>query len=137
MLTKLAAQHNRQRKTKSISDARYEFRWDKINAAAPADLGEPATWLLIGENGEAVHPLVDALTALGRPHRILGLPASDTDEQELTVALHAAAGESPTLRIVHVAALGADAGAVDAVAVAGATHGAERNPAALPRRGRR
>jgi acyl transferase domain-containing protein/NADPH:quinone reductase-like Zn-dependent oxidoreductase/acyl carrier protein len=109
VLTKVAAQHNAQRKTKSISDARYEFRWDKINAAAPADLGEPATWLLIGENGDAVQPLVDALTALGQPHRILGLPASDTDEQELTVALRAGADESPTLRILHVAALEADA----------------------------
>ena len=63
VLTKVAAQHNAQRKTKSISDARYEFRWDKINAAAPADLGEPATWLLIGENGDAVQPLIEALTA--------------------------------------------------------------------------
>ncbi|MGC2565069.1 MAG: SDR family NAD(P)-dependent oxidoreductase, partial [Mycobacterium sp.] len=106
VLTKVAAQHNAQRKTKSISDARYEFRWDKINAAASdAKAGEAATWLLIGGNDEAAHPLVEALTELGQQHRILGLPASDTDEQELTAALRAAADESPTLRIVHVAAL--------------------------------
>ncbi len=108
VLTKVAAQHNAQRKTKSISDARYEFRWDKINAAAPADLGEPATWLLIGENGDAVHPLIEALAAAGQQHRILGLPGSDADEQELTAALRAAAEESPALRIVHVAALEGD-----------------------------
>jgi acyl transferase domain-containing protein/NADPH:quinone reductase-like Zn-dependent oxidoreductase/acyl carrier protein len=108
VLTKVAAQHNAQRKTKSISDARYEFRWDKINAVAPADLGEPATWLLIGDNGEAVHPLIEALAAAGQQHRILGLPSSDADEQELTAALRAAAEESPALRIVHVAALEGD-----------------------------
>src|SRR5580693_5029369 len=97
VLTKVAAQHNAQRKTKSISDARYEFRWDKVNAAASdAKAGEAATWLLIGANDEAAHPLVEALTALGQQHRILGLPASDTDEQELTAALRAAADESPT-----------------------------------------
>ena len=36
------------------------------------------------------------------------MPASDTDEQELTAALGAAAEESPTLRIVHVGAIGSD-----------------------------
>ncbi len=110
VLTKVAAQHNAQRKTKSISDARYEFRWDKINAAASdGKAAEPASWLLIGEDGDAVRPLIEALTALGQQHRILGLPTSDTDEQELTAALRAAADESPALRIVHVAALEADA----------------------------
>ena len=110
VLTKLAAQHNAQRKTKSIADARYEFRWDKINAAASdAKAGEAATWLLIGGDDDAAHPLVEALTALGQQHRILGLPASDTDEQELTAALRAAAEESPALRIVHVGAIGSDA----------------------------
>ena len=109
VLTKVAAQHNAQRKTKSISDARYEFRWDKINAAASnRTAAEPATWLLIGENGDAVGPLIEALTALGQQHRMLGLPTSDADEQELTAALRAAADESPALRIVHVAALEAD-----------------------------
>ena len=70
--------------------------------------GEAATWLLIGGDDDAAHPLVEALTARGHQHRILGLPASDADEQELTAALRAAAEESPTLRIVHVAALEAD-----------------------------
>ncbi|HUB53732.1 MAG TPA: type I polyketide synthase, partial [Mycobacterium sp.] len=107
VLTKLAAQHNRQRKTKSISDVRYEFRWDKLNAA-PSDATEPATWLLIGDNGDAIAPLVEALTARGDQHRILELPASDADEQELTSALRAAAEESPVLRILHVAAIEAD-----------------------------
>ncbi|MDT5229152.1 MAG: hypothetical protein QOH94_2945, partial [Mycobacterium sp.] len=108
VLTRVAAQHNAQRKMKSIADARYEFRWDKVNAAAPADLGAAATWLLIGDNGDAVQPLIEALAAAGAQHRLLGLPASDTDEQELTAALRAAAEESPTLRIVNVAALEGD-----------------------------
>ncbi|MDT5020582.1 MAG: hypothetical protein QOI33_1106, partial [Mycobacterium sp.] len=108
VLTKVAAQHNAQRKTKSIADARYEFRWDKVNAAAPADLGAAANWLLIGENGDAVQPLIEALAAAGQQYRLLGLPSSDTDEQDLTAALRAAADESPTLRIVHVAALEGD-----------------------------
>ena len=108
VLTKVAAQHNAQRKTKSISDARYEFRWDKISAASDVTAAEAAIWLLIGEDGHAVQPLVDALTALGQQHQILGLPASDADEQELAAALRAAAEGSPTLRIVHIAALEAD-----------------------------
>src|SRR5271163_3637039 len=109
VLTKLAAQHNQHRKTKSIADARYEFRWEKTNAAvSDAESGEAATWLLIGGDDDAAHPLVEALTGRGHQHRILGLPASDADEHELTAALRAAAEESPTLRIVHVAALEAD-----------------------------
>jgi acyl transferase domain-containing protein len=106
VLTKLAAQHNRQRKTKSISDARYEFRWEKTHAAS--DSGASVTWLLIGDNGEAVAPLVELLTAAGQQPRILDLPASDADEQELTATLRAATQESPALRIVHFAALESD-----------------------------
>src|ERR1700730_16043497 len=110
VLTKVAAQHNAQRKTKSISDARYEFRWEKSNApVSDAESGEAATWLLIGGDDDAAQPLVEALTGRGHQHRILGLPASDADEQELTAALRAAAEESPTLRIVHVGAIGSDA----------------------------
>ena len=52
--------------------------------------------------------MVDALTAQGHQHRILGLPASDADEEQLTAVLRAAAQEAPTLRIVHVAALDSD-----------------------------
>jgi acyl transferase domain-containing protein/acyl carrier protein len=106
VLTKLAAQHNQHRKTKSISDARYEFRWQKTNAAS--DSGESATWLLIGDDGEAVAPLVEVLAARGQQPRILGLPASDADEQELMATLRAAAEESPVLRIVHFAAVESD-----------------------------
>ncbi|HTZ14424.1 MAG TPA: SDR family NAD(P)-dependent oxidoreductase, partial [Mycobacterium sp.] len=104
VLTKLAAQHNQHRKTKSISDARYEFRWDTINAAS-SDATEPATWLLIGDNGDAIAPLLEALTAGGDQHRILAPPACDADEHQLTAALRAAAEESPALRILHVAAI--------------------------------
>jgi len=36
VLTKLAAQHNQQRKSQSIADDRYEIRWEKSNAP-PSD----------------------------------------------------------------------------------------------------
>lgn len=112
VLTKLAAQHNQQRKAQSISDDRYEIRWEKSTAwvteAPDADTGEAPTWLLIGDNGEAAQPLVDALTAQGHQHRILGLPASDADEERLEAALRAAAADESKLRIVHIAALGSD-----------------------------
>ena len=94
--------------TQSIADARYEIRWEK--SAAPISGAEPArgsTWLLIGDDAEAVQPLVDALTARGHRHRILGLPASDADEEQLAAALRAAAADEPTLRILHLAALDA------------------------------
>src|ERR1700744_4271769 len=110
VLTKLAAQHNQQRNTQSIADDRYEIRWEKSPAtASDAEGGGTATWLLIGDDGEAVAPLVEALTAQGQQHQILGLPASDADEEQLTAALRAAAEAASTLRIVHVAALDSDA----------------------------
>ncbi|MFZ0906921.1 MAG: SDR family NAD(P)-dependent oxidoreductase, partial [Mycobacterium sp.] len=109
VLTKLAAQHNQQRSTQSIADDRYDIRWKKSNSpVSDAQPGEASTWLLIGDNGEAVQPLVDVLTAQGHQHRILGLPVSDADEEQLGAALRAAAEDEPTLRIVHVAALDAD-----------------------------
>ena len=106
VLTKLAAQHNQQRTTQSIADDRYEVRWEK--SAAPlssADAGEGLTWILIGDDRDAIRPLVDVLTAGGHRHRILGLPVSDPDEEKLADALRAAAVDDSTLRIVHVAAL--------------------------------
>ncbi|MGV0810959.1 type I polyketide synthase [Mycolicibacterium boenickei] len=108
VLTKLAAQHNRQRSRQSIADDRYEFRWDKV--AAPAS-GTECTWLLIGEDSPVVQPLTGALTARGHRYRFLDLPASDADEAQLADALRAAATEATTnevgLRIVHLAALDA------------------------------
>ena len=109
VLTKLAAQHNQQRTTQAIADDRYEFRWEKSTApSSGAQAGEGATWILVGDDTEAVQPLVDVLTARGHQHQFLGLPVSDADEEQLTAALRAAAADDPTLRIVHVAALDAD-----------------------------
>ncbi|HZC11702.1 MAG TPA: SDR family NAD(P)-dependent oxidoreductase, partial [Mycobacterium sp.] len=109
VLTRLAAQHNQQRKNKSISDARYEIRWEKSSAAgSDAQVSEESTWLLVADNADTVQPLVDALSALGQHHRILALPASDADEEQLEAALRAAVADEPTLRIVHVAALDSD-----------------------------
>ena len=93
----------------SIADDRYEIRWEKSTAAVSgAEAGEESTWLLIGDDADAVQPLVDVLTARGHRHRILGLPVSDADEEQLADALRAAAADDPTLRIVHVAALDSD-----------------------------
>jgi acyl transferase domain-containing protein/D-arabinose 1-dehydrogenase-like Zn-dependent alcohol dehydrogenase len=104
VLTRLAAQHNQQRTTQSIADARYEIRWEK-SAVSAAQAGEEYSWLLIGDNADAIEPLVDALTACGHRSRILGLPVSDADEEQLVVALRAALADESALRIVHVAAL--------------------------------
>ncbi|MEV0669429.1 type I polyketide synthase [Mycobacterium sp. NPDC050441] len=106
VLTKLAAQHNRQRSTESIADDRYEFRWEKaVTPLSGADSGESFTWLLIGEQTPAVQPLVDALTSRGQQHRFLALPTSDADTDQLADALRTAAADGSTLRILHVAAL--------------------------------
>ncbi len=109
VLTKLAAQHNQQRSSQSIADDRYEVSWEKPpTAVSAAQTGEASTWLLLGDDSPVIAPLVDALTARGQQHRILALPSSDADEEQLAVALRAAAADDPTLRIVHVAALDAD-----------------------------
>jgi acyl transferase domain-containing protein len=108
VLNKLAAQHNRQRSALSIADARYEVRWEKSIAAisgSAVGAGAESSWLLIGDDNNAVQPLIGALTAHGHRHRILGLPASDADEEQLEVALRAAVADEPALRILHVAAL--------------------------------
>jgi acyl transferase domain-containing protein len=108
VLNRLAEQHNRQRNAQSIADARYEIRWEKSAApASGAETGEGSAWLLIGDDAEAVQPLVDTLTAHGHRHRILGLPVSDEDEQQLEMALRAAVADE-TLRILHLAALDSD-----------------------------
>ena len=106
VLKQLAAQHNQQRATQSITDTRYEIRWEKAAAAvAGAAAGEESAWLLISDDAEAVRPLVDALTARGHRHQILGLPVSDADEERLEAALRTAAADEPTLRILHLAAV--------------------------------
>ena len=103
VLTQLAAQHNQQRGAQSITDSRYEIRWEK--SASSAKAGEGSAWLLMSDDAEAVQPLVDVLTAGGHRHRILGLPASDADEERLADALRAAVAEEPTTRILHLSAL--------------------------------
>ncbi|CDP86776.1 beta-ketoacyl synthase [Mycolicibacterium farcinogenes] len=109
VLTKLAAQHNQQRSTQSIADDRYEFRWDKALTPLSGTDAADSSWILIGEESEAVKPLVDALAARGQQCRILGLPASDADEEQLADVLRTAATGGAALRIVHVAGL--DSGA--------------------------
>ena len=110
VLTRFAAQHNQHRQTQSISDARYEVRWEKSTASVSAgQTGAGAAWILVGDAAGAVQPLADALTAAGHQHRILGLPVSDADEEEFEIALRAAAADEPALNIVHVAALDSDA----------------------------
>jgi acyl transferase domain-containing protein/NADPH:quinone reductase-like Zn-dependent oxidoreductase/acyl carrier protein len=111
VLTKLAAQHNQQRTNQSITNDRYEFRWEKSTAGTSgAETGEGSTWILVGDDPYAAQPLVDVLTARGDRHQFLALPASDTDTEQLADALRTAAAEDPTLRIVHVAALDSDRG---------------------------
>ena len=110
-LEQLAAQHNQQRKAQSITDSRYEIRWEKsavVSPAADALAGEGHAWLLIGDDAEAIQPLLDVLTARGHQHQLLGLPATDADEEKLEVALRAAVADEPALRILHLAAFKPD-----------------------------
>ncbi|OBG80641.1 polyketide synthase [Mycobacterium sp. E802] len=105
VLTKLAAQHNRQRTTQSIADDRYEFRWQKSPAALSGPAAGAATWILIGEESAAVQPLAEALSARGHQHRFVGLPDSEADEADLAEVLRAAAADDAPLHVLHVAAV--------------------------------
>lgn len=106
VLTKLAAQHNQQRTTRSIEDDRYEIRWD-TSAAEPSrtELSGESSWIVVADSTDAVQPLVDVLTARNHRHQVVGLPVSDADEENLASALRAAAADDSTLRIVNAAAL--------------------------------
>ncbi|WP_237572908.1 type I polyketide synthase [Mycolicibacterium lacusdiani] len=108
VLTKLVDRHNQQRTTQSMANDRYEFRWD-VSTTPVSDAGTDADWILVGDAGDAIRPLVDLLTARGHRHRVLGLPSSDAEESELADALRAAAAHSSALRILDVAALSASA----------------------------
>jgi acyl transferase domain-containing protein/acyl carrier protein len=100
---------NQQRTTQVKADDRYEFRWEKSTVPnSSRETGEGPAWILIGDDPDAVQPLVDVLTARGHRHRIVGLPASDADTGQLAVALRVAAADDPTTRIVHFAALHSD-----------------------------
>ncbi len=108
-LKQLAAQHNQQRSSQTIADARYEIGWEK--SATTASVIEPIeglAWLLIADDAETVAPLADLLTARGHRHQILAMPGSDADEEQFGAALRAAAAEHPELRIVHLAGLDPD-----------------------------
>ncbi|WP_264077792.1 type I polyketide synthase [Mycolicibacterium houstonense] len=111
VLTRLAAQHNRQRSRQSIADDRYEFRWDQVPAPVS---GTDTTWLLIGEDSPSAQPLVEALTTRGQQHRFVGLPTSDADEAQLADSLRVAAADAAAaetgLRIVLLASPDTDAG---------------------------
>jgi acyl transferase domain-containing protein/NADPH:quinone reductase-like Zn-dependent oxidoreductase/acyl carrier protein len=108
MLKQLAALHNQQRSAQSIADARYEIRWEKA-AYPPADLNavEQASFLLLVDDTDFVAPLADMLTARGHPHRILGLPQSDTCE-EFEAELRTAAAAGTALRILSLFGLDRD-----------------------------
>ncbi|ULP37116.1 SDR family NAD(P)-dependent oxidoreductase [Mycolicibacterium rufum] len=108
ILDKLAAHHNQQRDAQSIADDRYEIRWD-VAAAAPRDTADAPSWLLVGDDTAASRPLIDLLAARGHRYRILGLPLSDAEEEELAHAVREAAAADPALRIVHIAGLDSEA----------------------------
>ena len=108
-LKQVAAQHNQQRSSQTIADARYEISWEKSATAASAlEPVDEMIWLLIADDTEVVAPLADLLTGLGHRHRNLAMPGSDADEVELEAALRTAAAEHPALRIVHLGGLDPD-----------------------------
>ncbi|HJT93896.1 MAG TPA: SDR family NAD(P)-dependent oxidoreductase, partial [Mycobacterium sp.] len=109
VLKQLAAQHNQQRSVKSIADARYEVVWEKsTNVVSGPGTGEGATWLLVADDAHTAAPLADVLTACGHSFRMLGLPESDEDEQQLEAALRAVAATESDVRIVYLAGLDND-----------------------------
>ncbi|MHA3024420.1 type I polyketide synthase [Mycobacterium sp. BMJ-28] len=111
VLNKLAAQHNRQRSAQSIADARYEVRWQPFAGTLTTQAGEGSAWVVVGDDTAVLQPILDALSTHGHRHRVLGLPVSDADEQQLEAALRAAVDDEPALRILHVAALESDGAA--------------------------
>lgn len=84
----------------SAPDDRYEIRWRRAAAASPGD-GQEYEWIVVADDAESVRPLTDALADRGDTYRIVGLPATDADEDALADALRAASAP----RIVHAAAL--------------------------------
>src|SRR6202012_1697006 len=57
VLTKLAAQHNQQRKTQSIAKDRYEIRWEKSTVrVSDRDAAKAPAWLFIVENPTPIQP---------------------------------------------------------------------------------
>lgn len=108
VLTKLAAQHNQQRTTRSIENDRYEIRWDTSPAPlSRAHVGGESSWIVVADDSDAVRPLVDVLTARDHRFQVVGLPVSGADEEHLAGVLRTAAAEDSTLRILHAAALDA------------------------------
>ena len=137
VLTQLAAQHNQQRGAQSITDSRYEIRWEKSAARPGAKAGEGSAWLLISDDAEAVQPLVDALTARWAPAPdpwAAGVRRGRGAARRRVARCGRRRTDDP-----HPASRGprSDTVAVDAVAVADATPSPERDTATLPRRGRR
>ncbi|WP_201409042.1 acyltransferase domain-containing protein, partial [Mycobacterium paraintracellulare] len=57
VLTKLAAQHNQQRTTRSIADDRYEIRWDRSTSPlSGADVDQAGSWIVVSDDADAVPP---------------------------------------------------------------------------------
>ena len=106
VLSRLAAQHNRQLTTQSVADERYEFRWEQSSApVSVGQAGDGSSWILVGDDPDAVQPLLDVLAAGGHRYQFFELPVSDADEEKLANVLRAAVAEDPQLRILNVAAL--------------------------------
>ncbi|MBX7432664.1 SDR family NAD(P)-dependent oxidoreductase [Mycobacterium sp. Y57] len=104
LLTHVAAQHNRQRSTRSIADARYEIGWQEHPAAgSPTGTHRETTWLVLTEDDDVSEPIAAALDAHGHRYRVLKLPTSDVDE--LHEVLGGAAADEPNLCILHVAGI--------------------------------
>ena len=109
VLNKLAAQHNQQRTTQAITDDRYEIQWQEVSSLRPSPSAS-ATWVLVGDPA-AAQPLIDVLTARGQRCESVALPASDADAEQLAAALRTLAEDGSAVRVVHLAALDANASA--------------------------
>ena len=95
----------------AAADVRYEIGWQPsapASATGEPATGEPASWVLIGDDPDVLHPASDALTAAGHRCRTFGLPVTDADEEQLVAELRSAAQDDAGLRVLHLAALGSE-----------------------------
>ena len=119
VLKQLAAQHNQQRSSQTIADARYETRLGEVGctAASASNRSRVPPGFSSPMMPKPLRHWSTLLTARGHRHRILGMPVSDADEEQLEAALRAAAAEEPDA--AHPASRGPRPGRRDVGALAG------------------
>ncbi|MFN8072362.1 MAG: SDR family NAD(P)-dependent oxidoreductase [Mycobacterium sp.] len=92
----------------SITDIRYEIRWQPSSSAVSTAAAQDAVWFVVGDDEAVTGQLGDALSAAGHRHHVVGLPSSDAAEEALLGDLRAAGADGSAIRILNIAALDSD-----------------------------